>query len=110
MGNTTSLPTPEILQHEVQTFFECIHNVSSLADHTEGWEDLDGSLTRRFLSFANDASTSREKYLAYEVGIGLAAGVLLMICALLAGLTLAICGLDDTLIQLKAATGTPKER
>jgi hypothetical protein len=38
------------------------------------------------------------------------AGLLLVICSLLAGLTLAVCGLDITLLQLHAVTGSAKER
>jgi metal transporter CNNM len=38
------------------------------------------------------------------------AGVLLVISSLLAGLTLAVCGLDITLLQLQTVTGTAKER
>jgi hypothetical protein len=35
---------------------------------------------------------------------------LLSICALLAGLTLAVCGLNCTVLQLRTATGTPRQR
>ena len=35
---------------------------------------------------------------------------LLSICALLAGLTLAVCGLNTTILQLRSVTGTPKQR
>jgi len=38
------------------------------------------------------------------------AGLLLVICSLLAGLTLAVCGLDRTLLQLQTVTGSAKER
>ncbi|KAE9372393.1 hypothetical protein N431DRAFT_408613 [Stipitochalara longipes BDJ] len=38
------------------------------------------------------------------------ATVLLILCALLAGLTLGVCGLDSTLLQLRRITGTPRER
>lgn len=105
MGNNTSLPSPEQLHHEVQTFFQCIGEAT--ADH----DSYDSSVTRRFLSFADaQTSGSRSEYLGFDIGVGLLAGGLLLTCALLAGLTLAICGLDDTLIQLRAATGTAKER
>jgi hypothetical protein len=35
---------------------------------------------------------------------------LLMLCALLAGLTLAVCGLNVTFLELRSVTGTPKQR
>jgi hypothetical protein len=35
---------------------------------------------------------------------------LLVFCALLAGLTLAICGLDPTWVELRSTAGTAKER
>jgi hypothetical protein len=35
---------------------------------------------------------------------------LLILCALFAGLTLGVCGLDATLLQLRCVTGTPRER
>jgi uncharacterized membrane protein len=44
------------------------------------------------------------------IGMSILAAVLLILCALFAGLTLAVCGLDRTLLQLKCITGTPKER
>jgi metal transporter CNNM len=36
--------------------------------------------------------------------------VLLTLCSLLAGLTLALGGLDMTWLQLRSVTGTPKQR
>jgi len=42
--------------------------------------------------------------------MGFVAAALLLVCALLTGLTLAICGLDKTLVQLRSVSGTPKER
>ncbi|PMD39201.1 hypothetical protein L207DRAFT_491161 [Hyaloscypha variabilis F] len=44
------------------------------------------------------------------VGMSILATVLLIISALLAGLTLGVCGLDSTLLQLRCITGTPRER
>lgn len=44
------------------------------------------------------------------VGMAILAAVLLILCALFAGLTLAVCGLDATLLQLRCITGTPRER
>ena len=44
------------------------------------------------------------------VGMSILAAVLLILCALLAGLTLGVCGLDSTLLQLRCITGTPRER
>ena len=38
------------------------------------------------------------------------AGFLLCLCALLAGLTLGVCGLDMAWLQMRAITGTTKER
>jgi metal transporter CNNM len=38
------------------------------------------------------------------------AGVLLSLCALLAGLTLALCGLDEKTLHLRSITGPPKQR
>jgi len=43
-------------------------------------------------------------------GMLIAAGALLIFCSLLAGLTLAVCGLDMTWLQLRSVTGTPRER
>lgn len=44
------------------------------------------------------------------VGMTILAAVLLILCALFAGLTLGVCGLDATLLQLRCVTGTPRER
>jgi cell division protein FtsX len=43
-------------------------------------------------------------------GMAATAFVLLLLCALLAGLTLAVCGLEVTLLQMRVVTGTPKQR
>jgi len=43
-------------------------------------------------------------------GMAATAFALLLLCALLAGLTLAVCGLDATWLQMRAVTGTPKQR
>jgi hypothetical protein len=43
-------------------------------------------------------------------GMAVLAGVLLTLCSLLAGLTLALGGLDITWLQLRSATGTAKQR
>lgn len=60
------------------------------------------------------SATSQHTYTVYhgaaQIGVGAIAGALLLFCALLAGLTLAICGLDDTLLRMRVATGTAKER
>jgi hypothetical protein len=44
------------------------------------------------------------------VGMAILAAVLLILCALFVGLTLGVCGLDATLLQLRCVTGTPRER
>jgi hypothetical protein len=44
------------------------------------------------------------------IGMSILALVLLTLCALLAGLTLGVCGLDTTLLHLRCATGTTRER
>lgn len=44
------------------------------------------------------------------IGMSILAVVLLILCALLAGLTLGVCGLDSTLLQMRCITGTPRER
>jgi hypothetical protein len=44
------------------------------------------------------------------VGMAILAAILLILSALLAGLTLGVCGLDATLLQLRCVTGTPRER
>jgi hypothetical protein len=43
-------------------------------------------------------------------GLAIAACGLLLFCALLAGLTLAVCGLEMTWLQMRGATGTSKQR
>lgn len=54
-------------------------------------------------------SVARFHYGAW-IGMSILASVLLILCALFAGLTLGVCGLDKTLLQLRCITGTPKER
>jgi hypothetical protein len=44
------------------------------------------------------------------IGMFILAVVLLILCALFAGLTLGVCGLDATLLQLRCVTGTPREK
>jgi hypothetical protein len=44
------------------------------------------------------------------VGMAILAAVLLILCSLFAGLTLGVCSLDATLLQLRCITGTPRER
>jgi len=44
------------------------------------------------------------------IGMSILATVLLILCALFAGLTLGVCGLDSTLLQMRCITGTPRER
>ncbi len=60
------------------------------------------------------AETRHRPYIAYhnaaQIGMGFVAATLLLICALLTGLTLAICGLDKTLVQLRSVSGAPRER
>ena len=59
-------------------------------------------------------TTASYSYTVYHHGPWFAmaalAGVLLIICSLLAGLTLAVCGLDMTLLQLQSVAGTAKQR
>lgn len=43
-------------------------------------------------------------------GMATVAFVLLTLCSLLAGLTLALGGLDTTLLQLRTVSGTPRQR
>jgi metal transporter CNNM len=43
-------------------------------------------------------------------GMAALAVILLILCSLLAGLTLALGGLDITWLQLRSVTGTPKQR
>jgi hypothetical protein len=60
------------------------------------------------------SGTNQHTNIAYHnaahLGVAVTAGASLLFCALLAGLTLAICGLDETIVQLRTATGTAKER
>jgi hypothetical protein len=44
------------------------------------------------------------------VGMAILAAILLILSALLAGLTLGVCGLDAALLQIRCVTGTPRER
>ena len=66
---------------------------------------------------ANSTETFDSKRVPYWIAYGGAwygmlflAVSLLILCALLAGLTLALCGLNTTLLQLRGVTGTPKQR
>lgn len=43
-------------------------------------------------------------------GMAALAVVLLVICSLLSGLTLALCGLDTTWLKLRSITGTPRQK
>lgn len=67
-----------------------------------------------------DSGTSSNYYTMYVArtvyrhgawfGMVAVAVFLLFFCALLAGLTVAICGLDPTWLQLRGIAGTPQER
>jgi hypothetical protein len=62
----------------------------------------------------NSAETRQYQYVVYHngacYGMVALASFLLVFCSLLAGLTLAICGLDMTLLQLRCVTGPAKQR
>ena len=62
----------------------------------------------------NDTESGQRSYTLYHnkawYGMVVLAISLLFVCALLAGLTLAICGLDPTWLHLRSITGTAKER
>ncbi len=45
-----------------------------------------------------------------RLGMGFAAGFLLLVCSLMAGLILAVCGLDETILKMKSVTSTGKTR
>ncbi|EKD15663.1 hypothetical protein MBM_06291 [Drepanopeziza brunnea f. sp. 'multigermtubi' MB_m1] len=55
-----------------------------------------------------------DKYVVFYGGAQIAmvavAGLLVIFCALLTGLTLAICGLDMNYLQLRSVTGSPRDR
>jgi hypothetical protein len=66
------------------------------------------------ISAPNNTETGQRSYTLYHnaawYGMVALATSLLFISALLAGLTLAICGLDSTWLHLRSVTGTAKER
>ncbi len=45
-----------------------------------------------------------------RLGMGFAAGLLLLVCSLMAGLILAVCGLDETLLKMKSVSSTGNAR
>ncbi|TAQ85490.1 hypothetical protein B7494_g6184 [Chlorociboria aeruginascens] len=74
------------------------------------------SLVRKAVDAAGYNLTEQHTY-TYTVykggawyGIAIVSAVLLNIAGLLAGLILAICGLNMRLLQMRAVTGTPKQR
>ncbi|KAK0111301.1 hypothetical protein ONS95_001672 [Cadophora gregata] len=65
-------------------------------DHSGAWTDRDYSYT--------------VFYGGAQIAMIAVAAILVIICALLTGLTLAVCGLDINYLQLRTVTGTPQER
>lgn len=67
-----------------------------------------------YSSTSNNTETKQRSYTVYHngawYGMFIAGIFLLLIAALLAGLTLAICGLDSTWLHLKSVSGSAKER
>ncbi|PVH70262.1 hypothetical protein DL98DRAFT_620045 [Cadophora sp. DSE1049] len=65
-------------------------------DHEGAWTDRDYSYT--------------VFYGGAQIAMIAVAVILVIICALLTGLTLAVCGLDMNYLQLRSVAGTPQER
>lgn len=90
-----------------------------LVEHPELINNRPPQLGRRdsYNSIYASGPVSEDRQFTYVVFYGgaqiammVVAGLLVAFCALLTGLTLAVCGLDMNYLHLRSVTGTPKER
>ncbi len=88
-----------------------------LGEHSEAFNNEPSSFRRETIYGYESGTVSEDRQFTYVVFYGgaqiammVVAGLLVTFCALLTGLTLAVCGLDMNYLQLRSVTGTPKER